>query len=394
MKQQEIFWLTAIGLLVSSKDVLASEKFDYVRLATLERDNRVSSWLISKVISLPPVRVERSVRPSLPGAEPTSLTQFKNRTYTIASGDTLENLAKKFQTTVSQLVSSNGIENPNYIVVGQTLMIPEPSQNRSTASVEAFNQPTQNRKAPTPEPISLKEIDVSDLVKREKKFLLPPPPPPRRTEPKNFSSKQMFAPTRLTERQTNLGRIRRSSRPITFGRSYKSLHRTSSGQELVYVAPTDSNSQFSIRQVPPQQPPLEVPDNHLPLSPMKITGYIWPTSGTLTSGYGWRWGRMHKGVDIANAIGTPIWAAADGEVISAGWNNGGYGNLVKLKHADGSVTLYAHNSRILVYEGQRVEQGELIAQMGSTGRSTGSHLHFEIHPSGEGAVNPMAYLPK
>jgi murein DD-endopeptidase MepM/ murein hydrolase activator NlpD len=103
---------------------------------------------------------------------------------------------------------------------------------------------------------------------------------------------------------------------------------------------------------------------------------------------------MHKGVDIANAIGTPIMASASGEVIGAGWNNGGYGNLVKLLHADGSVTLYAHNSRVLVRTGQRVSQGEVIAQMGSTGFSTGSHLHFEIHPSGEGAVNPIAYLPR
>ncbi len=103
---------------------------------------------------------------------------------------------------------------------------------------------------------------------------------------------------------------------------------------------------------------------------------------------------MHKGIDIAGPVGTPIIAAAPGEVIHAGWNSGGYGNLVKVKHSDGSVTIYAHNSRILVRRGEIVRQGQQIAKMGSTGFSTGPHLHFEIHPRGRGAVNPSAHLPK
>jgi murein DD-endopeptidase MepM/ murein hydrolase activator NlpD len=102
---------------------------------------------------------------------------------------------------------------------------------------------------------------------------------------------------------------------------------------------------------------------------------------------------MHKGIDIAAPIGTPVMAAASGVVISAGWNNGGYGNLVKVRHFDGSVTLYAHNSRLLVRRGQQVEQGQQIAEMGSTGYSTGPHLHFEVHHQGRGAVNPVALLP-
>lgn len=120
---------------------------------------------------------------------------------------------------------------------------------------------------------------------------------------------------------------------------------------------------------------------------------MWPAQGTLTSGYGWRWGRMHAGIDIAAAIGTPIFAAASGVVTYAGWDDSGYGNLVEIKHPDGSITLYAHNNRILVREGQQVEVGQQISEMGSTGNSTGPHLHFEIHPRGRGAENPLAYLP-
>jgi murein DD-endopeptidase MepM/ murein hydrolase activator NlpD len=153
--------------------------------------------------------------------------------------------------------------------------------------------------------------------------------------------------------------------------------------------------------VSPQLPPLAAVDRYLPkvidenTSPPSTssTAYMWPAKGTLTSGYGWRWGRMHKGIDIANSVGTPIYAAADGIVEKAGWNNGGYGNLVDIRHADGSITRYGHNSKLLVQPGQQVQQGQTIALMGSTGFSTGPHSHFEIHPSGKGAVNPVAFLP-
>ena len=128
--------------------------------------------------------------------------------------------------------------------------------------------------------------------------------------------------------------------------------------------------------------------------PQTNTGWIWPTRGVFSSGYGWRWGRMHKGIDVANNVGTPIVAAKEGRVVFAGWNDGGYGYLVTLVHPDGSRSLYAHNSRLLVKVGQEVQQGVAIAHMGSTGRSTGPHLHFEIHPASRGAINPLQLLPQ
>ena len=120
--------------------------------------------------------------------------------------------------------------------------------------------------------------------------------------------------------------------------------------------------------------------------------FIWPTKGVFTSGYGWRWGRMHKGIDIANNVGTPIFAAKDGVIAFAGWSSG-YGYLVEMAHGDGSSTRYAHNSRLLVKKGQMVPQGTRISLMGSTGRSTGPHLHFEIRRPGGAALDPMAMLP-
>lgn len=173
-----------------------------------------------------------------------------------------------------------------------------------------------------------------------------------------------------------------------------------SNSQLVATAPIGSQNYEPLlpsslgQMVSPDLPPLGSVDAYLPGANGRFNGYIWPTKGVLTSGYGWRWGRMHRGIDIAGPIGTPIVAAAAGVVVTAGWNSGGYGNLVEIQHADGSVTLYAHNDRILVRTGQQVEQGQQIAEMGSTGYSTGPHSHFEVHLPGQGAVNPMAYLPR
>jgi murein DD-endopeptidase MepM/ murein hydrolase activator NlpD len=109
-----------------------------------------------------------------------------------------------------------------------------------------------------------------------------------------------------------------------------------------------------------------------------------------TSGFGMRWGRLHAGTDLAGAHGTPIHATADGVVTHAGWLSG-YGQLVKIEHALGIETRYAHMSRIRVREGQRVSRGDRIGDMGNTGRSTGTHLHYEVRVDGK-AINPMTYI--
>jgi len=122
------------------------------------------------------------------------------------------------------------------------------------------------------------------------------------------------------------------------------------------------------------------------------TGFIWPADGVFTSGFGWRWGRIHGGIDIAAPIGTPILAAASGVVDYASWNDGGYGNMIDIRHADGTITRYAHMNELYVKEGQTVSQGQTIGAMGSTGFSTGPHLHFEIRPNGGSPIDPMSFL--
>jgi murein DD-endopeptidase MepM/ murein hydrolase activator NlpD len=116
----------------------------------------------------------------------------------------------------------------------------------------------------------------------------------------------------------------------------------------------------------------------------------WPVSGSVTSGFGIRWGRMHEGIDIAVAEGTPVRAAAAGTVIYAGWL-GGYGNLVVVDHGNGLSTAYAHNSSLGVGVGQSVAAGEVVSYSGNTGNSTGPHVHFEVRVNGS-AVDPLGYL--
>ncbi|MDN5724110.1 MAG: M23 family metallopeptidase [Candidatus Corynebacterium faecigallinarum] len=116
-----------------------------------------------------------------------------------------------------------------------------------------------------------------------------------------------------------------------------------------------------------------------------------PAEGSFTSGYAMRWGTMHKGIDIANGIGTPIAAAQSGTVIDAGPASG-FGNWVRIKHSDGTVTVYGHMSTIDVTVGQQVQAGQKIAGIGNEGFSTGPHVHFEVYPTEGQAVDPVPWL--
>jgi murein DD-endopeptidase MepM/ murein hydrolase activator NlpD len=119
-------------------------------------------------------------------------------------------------------------------------------------------------------------------------------------------------------------------------------------------------------------------------------GLIWPVSGPVTSPFGYRWGRLHAGIDIGVAYGTPIHAAASGTVVLAGWT-GGYGNYTCLDHGGGLATCYAHQSSYAVSSGAQVSQGQVIGYVGSTGHSFGAHLHFEVRINGT-PVDPLGYL--
>ena len=110
-----------------------------------------------------------------------------------------------------------------------------------------------------------------------------------------------------------------------------------------------------------------------------------------TSSFGWRWGRLHAGEDFAASVGTNLVAMSSGTVTFAGPESG-YGNIVKIRYWDGTITFYGHMSRVAVTEGEALDPGEVVGQSGNTGESTGPHLHLEVHPEGGAAVDPLPWL--
>lgn len=169
---------------------------------------------------------------------------------------------------------------------------------------------------------------------------------------------------------------------------------------VVELAPdvTLNPQDLRLRSSQPGRWSMQLPQNIAAIDLNTLSRFTSPVNGAISSGFGWRVHpitgekRLHKGVDFAAPTGTPIFAAADGEVIDAGWTDGGYGNIVEIRHSDGSTTLYAHANQVYVTKGQWIKSGQAIAAVGSTGRSTGPHLHFEIQPDGKTAVDPMDYL--
>jgi murein DD-endopeptidase MepM/ murein hydrolase activator NlpD len=332
----------------------------------------------------------------------------------IQSGDTLWELSQEYETSPQEIAQHNGITPEQVLPVGETLAIPL-TQNLNLEQPQILELPIGGvGGAVLPEKVGLEPSTEESLI----------PPIPRvigQGIPSSPSQTRvgLQSPIRhfLADVEQLQANYEQGSFPLN---SQESLHGEGNGQGetqgQVVFSPVESSQHSSANSlatapmkvdfynrflnppigetVTPELPPLSSPEQYLPGSPQQFNGYIWPAEGVFTSGYGMRWGRMHRGIDIAAPIGTPIVAAAPGEVMVAGWSNGGYGNLVKLKHPDGSLTLYAHNNKVLVRKGQEVDQGQQIAEMGSTGRSTGPHLHFEVHPAGKGAVNPLAYLPQ
>lgn len=141
------------------------------------------------------------------------------------------------------------------------------------------------------------------------------------------------------------------------------------------------------KEIPVQR--AQVYSGPVPANAKRGTGrFVWPTSGYVTQGYK----SLHRALDIALAVGTPVKAADSGYVVVAGWSNAGYGNYIVIDHGNGYQTLYAHLSKIFVSVGQVVAQGTVIGNMGNTGRSTGPHLHFEIRKNGV-QLNPLKNLP-
>ena len=380
--------------------------------------------------------------------------------YEVVPGDTVEDIAISLGTTPDKLAEVNALEDPDFIVAGETLSLPEEvtsnliiseaassiaqssTEVAVSSSLNSFDGARLSRLQSTVEnrinnaPSTLQRLrggQGGSIVAQPDEALesLDSDQAPAIEEPftadliADVSIARELAPVEAdgtVSQELEVAVAANAETDIALNASvvsvpdtsgvvnpeFKSDHlearavsdtSASAHSELLAAAPLDPSVYVSSpspavgQVVSPEMPILPSADEYLPEAPDYFNGYIWPTRGTLTSGYGWRWGRMHRGIDIAGPVGTPIVAAAPGVVEKAGWNSGGYGNMVEVRHADGSMTRYAHNSRNTVRAGQRVAQGQHIADMGSTGYSTGPHLHFEVHLPNRGTINPMAMLP-
>lgn len=179
------------------------------------------------------------------------------------------------------------------------------------------------------------------------------------------------------------------------------LHTVAAGDTLWGLAAAYGAGVAAIRAANGKQDDFLVPGERLfipggraarePVSRGAARRFVWPAAGEVSSPFGYRWGRLHAGIDIAAEAGSPVRAARGGRVVAAGWR-GGYGYTVVIEHEPGLSSLYAHLEDFAVGAGERVATGQLIGFVGDTGYSFGAHLHFEVRVDGQ-AVNPLRLLP-
>lgn len=164
--------------------------------------------------------------------------------------------------------------------------------------------------------------------------------------------------------------------------------------KMMTVAKTSDNNEvqklFKSERIAKQRAEEEAA-RQAAIAEAKRPKFVAPAEGIFTSGYGGRWGTTHYGIDIANSVGTPIVAAADGVVIEAGPASG-FGQWIRVQHSDGTITVYGHIATIEVNEGETVKAGDEIATMGNEGFSTGPHLHFEVWDASGTKTNPLPWL--
>ncbi|MGN0710195.1 MAG: peptidoglycan DD-metalloendopeptidase family protein [Anaerovoracaceae bacterium] len=259
--------------------------------------------------------------------------------HTVAAGETFSGIAKAYGLTISELREANPAVTPEKLSIGQELILTKPAPMVTVETVEVATYIA-------PIPHETEYQDSASLYKGETS-----------TKVKGVDG----------EKEVTARIVRENGVQVA-------------STELAATVLSEPTTEVVIRGTKP-------------VPPKQGTGkLIYPVSGyRLTSKFGPRWGRMHSGIDMACSTGTRISAADGGTVIFAGYS-GSYGYVVKINHGGNMVTVYAHCSKLFVKKGDRVFQGQHIANVGSTGRSTGPHLHFEVQINGT-AKNPFNYLP-
>lgn len=279
--------------------------------------------------------------------------------YELQEGDNIWDIAMTYDTTMERILELNPhIEDETKMQIGEIIKVEEASPILSITTVE---EATYKELIPA----EIQYVEFSDLYKDETKVY----------QEGNDGLKELtVSVTKVNGEEVSRSLISEKTlikekiKVIAYGTKEKP----------VITAPNEGNSNSS---------------GSSSSSSNSSRSFMHPLNGAgrISSTYGARWGTFHKGIDYAAPAGTPVYASLAGKVIYSGYNSGGYGKLVIIEHSNGYQTYYAHNSRLYVNVGETVSQGERIAGVGTTGDSTGNHLHFEIRKNGS-PVNPANYL--
>jgi murein DD-endopeptidase MepM/ murein hydrolase activator NlpD len=292
--------------------------------------------------------------PTTAGAVPTA----QPRTYTIRDGDNLWSISQRYDVDMETLAAVNQLSLAAPLKLGTVLTIPSGSSPSSARTAKPAAQ-TAAKSARVAKRVAARGTTVTHVV--------------RSGETLWEIAKDYETSVEVIAELNDLGdsdRLMPGQRLAVSGRRAAPRHRQVSSAVN--------------RHAPPSAPD---PD---PSMLKRVEGLSWPSRGTLTSRFGWRYRRHHNGIDVAAPWGTPIHAARDGMVVFSGWF-AGYGKVVFIAHGDGVVTVYGHASKLLVNVGDQVKQGQVIANVGCTGVCTGSHLHFEVRVD-DRPVDPLKFL--
>ncbi len=280
----------------------------------------------------------------------TSISQrVRTENYTVQDGDTISTIAHRFSVNIGTILWNNNLTDRQYIRPGDVLKIPAASGILVTVKKgDTLSRLAVKYDGDAAEIAKANQLSADGALTVGSELLIPGGQPPALVQVR----------TQVVANETPV------KRPI--------VSDSGDASESEPVVPPSSI---------PKPPKADV-------SGVASTHLAWPTSGhVITQYYGWK----HTGIDIDGDYSSPLYAAADGVVEKAGWNTGGYGLMILIDHPNGMKTRYGHASKMFVKAGETVKKGDVIAMMGTTGRSTGTHLHFEVYVNGV-RTNPLGYI--
>jgi murein DD-endopeptidase MepM/ murein hydrolase activator NlpD len=297
--------------------------------------------------------------------------------YKVQPNDTLSQVANLYQVPQDQIAKASGLLTPDDLRIEQPLVIPGDVKSLLTHRQEKTIQDLTLKRDLRRQRLQLTDSSISNLNTL-----------PSLLTAKSWSSRFHFRPDLIPAELAILPESEARMTTVELFHLTRDVETLDSwlGHHEQIVA---STSLQGVKVNSPDPASLSIPNY-----PDNSSVMIWPTEGTISSGFGWRWGRVHKGIDIAAPVGTPVWAVTSGVVEFAGWDDSGYGNMIDIRHHDGLLTRYAHLSHIYAQQGSVVDQSQVIGAVGTTGNSTGPHLHFETIPLSGVAVDPISYLTK